>query len=381
MLRAPLIAVLFTACAASAATVSFQQTNLVSDGTVPAITTDPNLKNPWGLTQGPTPFWIANQATNTSTLYDGGGIPQPAGSPLIVNIPQTRATPPQGPTGVVFNGTNDFVITKDQASNPALFIFAGLDGSLSGWSPTVDPTNAITAKDNSATASYTGLTLANGGGTNRLYAINRISGTVDVKGPDFEPLTLSGNFTDPEVPADLQPFNARELGGKIYVTYSIPGAEPDTASEGSGAVSVFDTEGNLLQHLADGGHLASPWGLALAPDGFGDFGGALLVGNFNEEGHINAFNPDTGDFLGTLSDDEGNPLSNDDLWSLSFGNGSAGTSPNTLYFTAGINDEAGGLFGKIDAVEGGGAIPLPVFTWAAIPVVALVSARAKKLLA
>jgi uncharacterized protein (TIGR03118 family) len=145
----------------------------------------------------------------------------------------------------------------------------------------------------------------------------------------------------------------------------------------------------LLQHLADGGHLASPWGLALAPDGFGDFGGALLVGNFNEEGHINAFNPDTGDFLGTLSDDEGNPLSNDDLWSLSFGNGSAGTSPNTLYFTAGINDEAGGLFGKIDAVEGGGggggggggAIPLPVFTWAAIPVVALVSARAKKLLA
>jgi uncharacterized protein (TIGR03118 family) len=169
------------------------------------------------------------------------------------------------------------------------------------------------------------------------------------------------------------------------VTYSIPGAEPDKASEGSGAVSVFDTEGNLLQHLTDGGHLASPWGLALAPDGFGDFGGALLVGNFNEEGHINAFNADTGEFLGTLSDSDGNAISNDELWSLSFGNGSAGTSANSLYFTAGINDEAGGLFGKIDAVEGGGgggggAIPLPVFTWAAVPVVAIVSARAKRLL-
>src|SRR4029079_89016 len=138
MLRTALISFLLitTGSVASAAT-AFKQTNLVSDGSAPAVTTDTNLINPWGLAQGPGPFWVANQARNTSTLYDGGGIPQPAGSPLVVNIPQTRATPPHGPTGLVFNGTSDFVITKDTTSAPGLFIFAGLDGSLSAWSPSV----------------------------------------------------------------------------------------------------------------------------------------------------------------------------------------------------------------------------------------------------
>jgi uncharacterized protein (TIGR03118 family) len=376
---ATLLGLMIMAPAARAATASFQQTDLVSDGTVPAVTTDTNLKNPWGLAQGPGPFWIANQVTFTSTLYDGAGTPQPAGSPLVVSIPQSRATPPYGPTGVVFNGGTDFSITSGQNTAPALFIFAGLDGSLTGWNPGVDPTNAITAKDNSASAIYTGLTLSG----SHLYAVNRMSGTVDVKGADFNPATVSGSFVDPDTQG-LQPFNVRELGGKIYVTYSIPGGDPDTAEEGSGAVSVFDTEGNLLQHLISGGHLASPWGLAIAPENFGDFGGALLVGNFNEQGHINAYNPDTGAFLGTLSDADGKPLENDELWSLQFGNGSAGADPNTLFFTAGINDEAGGLFGKIEAVEGGGGggnfIPLPVFTWAAVPALGVIAARARRLL-
>src|SRR6476661_9231300 len=132
MLRTTLIAVLITASVTTAATVSFQQTNLVSDGSATAVTTDSNLKNPWGLAQGPGPFWVANQATNTSTLYDGAGTPQPAGSPLVVNVPQARATDPRGPTGLVFNNTSDFVISSGQSSAPPLFIFAGLDGSLSG---------------------------------------------------------------------------------------------------------------------------------------------------------------------------------------------------------------------------------------------------------
>jgi uncharacterized protein (TIGR03118 family) len=381
-----LIGVLISAASVtSAATVSFQQTNLVSDGTVSAVTTDANLKNPWGLVQGPaTPFWVNNQATNTSTLYDANGTPQPAGTPLIVTVPQVRAAP-AGPTGIEFNSTSDFVVTKDAASAPAAFLFVGLDGSISGWNPTVDPTNAITAIDDSARSLFTGMTLTNAGAQNRLYIANGQASTIDVKGPDFQPVTTAGNFTDPATPQGLVPFNVRELGGKIFVTYAIPGPTAREEAEGSGSVSVFDTEGNLLQHLIDGGHLASPWGLALAPDSFGDFGGALLVGNFNTEGHINAFNPDTGEFLGFVADANGDAISNENLWSLKFGTGGAGASPDTLFFTAGLNDETGGLFGKIDAVEGGGggggAIPLPVFTWAAIPVVALVSAKAKKLLA
>jgi uncharacterized protein (TIGR03118 family) len=366
-----LLVLLTTLTSASAATVAFKQTNLVSDGSAQANTIDANLKNPWGLAQGPsTPFWVANQVTNTSTLYDADGVPQPAGTPLVVSVPQVRPDP-QGPTGLVFNGTSDFVVTKAPNSGPAAFIFVGLDGSISGWNPTVDPTNAITAVNDSDRSIFTGATLANSGGSNRLYIANGLAGTVDVKGPDFQPVTPSGTFTDPATPQGLVPFNVRELGGKIYVTYAVPGEEADEEEEGSGSVSVYDTEGNLLKHLTDGGHLASPWGLALAPQGFGDFGGALLVGNFNEEGHINAFNPDTGEFLGTVSDVNGQPLENDELWSLQFGTGGGGSSPNTLYLTAGINDEAGGLFAKIETTSGPPVIPLPAAVCVAPPVLAL----------
>src|SRR5215212_2650303 len=150
-------AAVLLACATASAGPAYQQTNLVSDGSTTAAFTDPNLKNPWGLAQGPGPFWIANQMTNTSTLYDATGAPQPAGSPLVVSVPQTKAVP-QGPTGIAYNGTGDFNITKGQSTSPALFVFVGLDGSISGWSPSVDTNNAITAIDNHANAIYTGLT-------------------------------------------------------------------------------------------------------------------------------------------------------------------------------------------------------------------------------
>ncbi|MGB7159836.1 MAG: TIGR03118 family protein [Tepidisphaeraceae bacterium] len=341
-----------------AGSVAFEQTALVSDGTdQTAVTTDPNLKNPWGMAlAGPGIFWISNQRTGTSTLYNAAGTPQPAGTPLVVNIPAARPAP-AGPTGIIFNGSSDFVVTKDSKSGPALFVFVGLDGQITGWSPDVDPTNAVVGLNDSDRAIFTSLTNATNKGANTLYAANGLAGTVDTYGPDFNPLAVGGSFSDPDVPQGLVPFNVRALGGRIYVTYAIPGPEASNEPEGSGAVSVFDTDGNLLQHLIDGGPLASPWGLALAPDGFGDFGGALLVGNFNEDGHINAFDPDTGEHLGTLLQANGEPISNEELWSLQFGNGQGGADPNTLFITAGINDEEGGLFARIE--PGGQVIPLP----------------------
>jgi uncharacterized protein (TIGR03118 family) len=341
-----------------AESVAFKQTALVSDGTdKSAVTKDPLLINPWGLAQGSTgAFWISNQGSNTSTLYDAAGTPLPPGNQLIVNIPAAKADP-KGPTGVIFNPSGDFQVTKGANTAPALFVFVGLDGQITGWAPTVDPTNAIVGKNDSNRASFTGLANATNSSTNTLYAANHQAGTIDTYGPDFNPIALGGAFTDPDVPNGLVPFNVAALGGKIYVTYTVP-EEEEEETEGSGAVSVFDTDGHVIKHLIEGGHLASPWGLALAPDGFGDLGGALLVGNFNEEGHINAFDPDTGAFIRTLLGPNGKPLSNDELWSLQFGNGQLGSDINTLYITAGINDEAGGLFAKIEATTGQ-VIPLP----------------------
>jgi uncharacterized protein (TIGR03118 family) len=338
--------------------VAFKQTALVSDGTdKSAVTTDPLLINPWGLAQGATgAFWISNQNSGTSTLYDATGTPLPPGNQLIVNIPAAKADP-KGPTGVIFNASNDFQVTKNNTSAPAAFVFAGLDGQITGWAPSVDPTNALVGKNDSNRASFTGLANATNGNTNTLYAANHQAGKIDTYGPDFGAVATGGAFSDPDVHAGLVPFNVAALGGKIYVTYTVP-EEEEEKTEGSGAVSVFDTDGHLIKHLIEGGHLASPWGLALAPDGFGDLGGKLLVGNFNDEGHINAFDPDTGAFIRTLLGPNGKPLSNDELWSLQFGNGQLGSDTKTLFITAGINDEAGGLFAKIEATAAQ-AIPLP----------------------
>jgi uncharacterized protein (TIGR03118 family) len=350
MQRLGIFAVVAFAGSISAATV-FTQTNLVVDSNPPAANaTDGKLINPWGLAVGPTGiFWASNQGSNTSTLYDSSGNK----NSLEVSIPQKKQAP-QGPTGVIFNGSSDFEVSS---GNPAKFIFVGLDGSISGWNP-VNGTSAVTLKDNSATATYTGVAMGNSGGSNVLYTANRISGTVDVFDKGLSSTTLSGSFSDPSLPRDLKPFNIVTLGDKVYVTYATNTTDPDEVEEGSGAVDVFDTSGNLLKHLIEGGHLASPWGVAQAPSSFGDFANALLVGNFNEDGHINAFDPDTGNFLGTLKDKNGKPLSNDELWSLIPGNGA---DSDALFFTAGIRDETGGLFGKITASESGGgtAVPLP----------------------
>jgi len=347
---------------AGAEPVFFKKTSLVSDGTdKSAVTKDPLLINPWGLAQGPTgAFWISNQGSGTSTLYDAVGTPLPAGNQLIVDIPAAKAGP-KGPTGIIFNPSQDFQVTSGGKTAAAAFVFVGLDGQITGWAPSVDPTHAIVGKNDSDRAIFTGLTNTSNKGTNTLYAANGQAGKVDTYGPDFQPVSTGGSFSDPDVPKGLVPFDVAALNGKIYVTYAIPGPEAREEKEGSGAVSVFDTDGNLLSHLIEGGHLASPWGLTIAPDSWGDLAGALLVGNFNEEGHINAFNASTGAFIGSINGPNGKPLSNDELWSLQFGNGQMGSSPDTLYITQGIGDETGGLFAKLELTNGGGgqAIPLP----------------------
>jgi uncharacterized protein (TIGR03118 family) len=338
----------------------FVQTNLVSNVSGLAQVTDANLKNPWGVSFSATsPFWVSNQGTNTSTLY----AVTPSGTVTInsrvVGIP-TNPTPPNGPTGQVQNSTTSFpVATGPTTTAPASFIFANLNGTIDGWNAAGD-TGGLNAVVEATTpgAVYTGLALASTALGDFLYAANDAgTGSIDVFDGTWAPVTLGmngfGTFSDPLLPTGLNlvPFNVMNLGGQIYVAYAPSGRANQTgATEGQGAVAIFDTSGNFLRQLVVGSKLASPWGLALAPATFGPFGGDLLVGNFAyNHSEINAFNPTTGAYAGTLTDANGNTIQNQALWSINFGRGGSNGSPNTLYFAAGIHAEADGLFGQIQA--------------------------------
>jgi uncharacterized protein (TIGR03118 family) len=330
------------------------QTNLVSDGAVPAVTIDPNLQNPWGIAlSGSSPFWISDNATGVSTLYNGAG----QAIPLTVTIPPSGSS---SPTGTVFNGTGDF--------HANAFLFVSEDGTISGWRSALG-TNAETLLPGSNQNVYKGVALGNNGSGNFLYAANFRNGTIDVFDGNMMPARLSGSFTDPRgLPAGFAPFNIQNLGGKLYVTYAMQDADKhdDVKGAGNGFVNVFDTNGNFLKRIATGAPgtagnpLNSPWGLAIAPASFGAFANDLLVGNFGN-GRINVFDPNStdpnGTFLGTLARDAaGDPLSIDGLWALTFGNGGQGGDPNLLYFTAGLNGETDGLFGSLQPQA---AAPVP----------------------
>jgi uncharacterized protein (TIGR03118 family) len=319
----------------------YQQRNLVSDIAGVARITDPQLVNPWGLAFGPTtPAWVADNGTDVSTLYSGavrGSIPVKV--PLVVDIPGGA------PTGVVFNGGAGFVIN---GSTPARFIFDSEAGQIVAWSPATGAQSMVTTPD----AIYKGLAIADTGHGTLLYAANFHAGTIDVFDETFAPVTAPGGFTDRDLPSGFAPFNIQEIGGKLYVAYAQQDADAkdEVAGPGLGFVDVFDTDGHLLKRLVSQGQLDAPWGLALAPRSFGAFGGALLVGNFGD-GAINAYDPRSGAFLGQLMNADGNPIVIDGLWALRFGNGTIGT-PRTLLFTAGIADEAHGIFGSIEAGKG-----------------------------
>jgi uncharacterized protein (TIGR03118 family) len=326
----------------------YTQTNLVSDIPGLAAITDPSLRNPWGVSHSATsPFWVSDQGTNVSTLYTvtGAGVTK---NGLTVTIP-TTASGPQGPTGQVSNiGGSSFLVN----GSPASFIFSNLNGTISAWNNIpAGNTTAQIVKPSSGDV-YTGLAINNG--MTRLYTANDAvaagASGIDVYNGSFAEIDLGANAFRNPFPG-LVPFNAQNIGGKIYVTYAVPGlAAMRSAPEGSGGVAVFDENGNLLQTLISGSKLASPWGITMAPPGFGPFGGDLLVGNFSfVASEINAFDPVTGVFLGTIPiDDGGNGPGG--LWALIFGNGGNGGSPNILYFSDGIAGEAHGLFAAIAPV-------------------------------
>jgi uncharacterized protein (TIGR03118 family) len=337
---------------ALSATQIVSQTNLVTDdaaflasqGFLPAAHVDANLINPWGMSFSPTsPFWISDQGTGVSTLYFGDGTPAPQPTPLVVTIPSPSG-PPSGPTGQVFSAGSGFNLG---GGSTAAFIFANLDGSISAWTGAFGTSAAVQV--DTPNAVYTGLALGSSGGHNYLYAANHAGG-IDVFDQDFAPVTtLPGNFTDPNLPAGLTPFNVANIGGLLYVTYAIAGPDADEAALGQGAVSVFNTDGTFVDSFASGGNLLSPWGITQAPSTFGIFGDAILIGNFAEEdGFINAFASD-GTFLGELSTGS-DPFAMPYLWDLAFRTGGTGVDPNALYFTAGIGDEEHGLFARLNAV-------------------------------
>jgi uncharacterized protein (TIGR03118 family) len=335
-----------------------RQTNLVSDEAGKAATVDPNLVNPWGIAANPTgPFWINDNGQGVSSLYDSSGRPVPTNQPLVVTVPPptgSTADTTAAPTGMVFNDTQDFVVTEGTRSAASLFIFATEDGTLSGWNPDVDGESAILAVDNSASdAIYKGLALGSNASGNVLLAADFHNGRIDAFDGTFALASMSGSFADPHIPAGFAPFGIAAIEGRVYVTYAKQDAEQhdDVSGPGNGFVNVFDMNGNLIRRFASQGVLNSPWGVVLTPPGFGQFGNSVLVGNFGD-GAISAFDTASGAFLGQLTDGD-NPLKIDGLWGLIFGNGATAGDVNTLYFTAGPDEEQHGLFGMLQPVTGG----------------------------
>ncbi|MGC1887621.1 MAG: TIGR03118 family protein [Stellaceae bacterium] len=323
----------------------YSQTNLVSDLPGIAAVQDPNLQNPWGVSESATsPLWISNQNAGVATLYTVTGLSAtPAGGPLVVTVPT--------PTGQVNNSiggvaTTSFVTNQSGTSVAAHFIFASLNGNIYAWAAAPNP--AALAATGPAGASYTGLAIGGTTAAPLLYAANNAAGTVDVFNGSFQ---LVARYSDPNLPANLVPFNVQNIGGTIYVTYAPAGHSAETTAT-VGAVAILNSNGTFTT-FSTSSQLASPWGIALAPAGFGQFSGDLLIGNFAYGnlsplgGEINAYDPTDGNFLATLDSNS----AWQGLWALTFGNGGSGGSPDILYFTTGLNAETDGLFAALSVPE------------------------------
>jgi uncharacterized protein (TIGR03118 family) len=309
---------------------TYSWTNFQSDIAGVAQHTDDNLVNPWGMAVSPTgTIWVSDNGTGVSTLYHQDG----TAVSLVVAIPAKHPRQGANPTGIVFNSTPFFQVTKNGNSAPSLFIFVSEDGTISGWNPNLDQTNAIVAVEGTNENIYKGLTMGMANNHNFLYATNFHRGRVDVFDENFQRVTMSG-FVDPRLPRDYAPFGIRNFNGEIFVTYAKQdqAKKDDVPGPGHGFVNVFDTSGNLLRRLIRHGNLNSPWGLALVEDG-------LWVGNFGD-GFINNYDPNSGTFIETLMRADGTPLQFDGLWDLL-------PQAGGVFFTAGIADEEHGLFGII----------------------------------
>jgi uncharacterized protein (TIGR03118 family) len=336
---------------ASAADSVYARRNLVSDGTIPAAHTDPNLINGWGVAFNPYGFvWVASADGGVSTLYDGLGNPQP----LVVQIPSPTMGIGGNPTGIVFNGSDNFVVSRNGISGPSRFIFATEQGVIAAWSPAVDLTHAIRMVNNAASgAVYKGLAIGANGSIQLLYAADFRNARIDVYNTAFHRQGLpTGAFVDPYLPPGYAPFGIQAINGDIYVTYARQNADKneEVTGPGLGYVDVYSPNGRLIRRVASGGALNAPWGVAMAPAGFGRFSNALLIGNFGD-GRINAYEPVFSLPLGTLRDKNGKSIRVDGLWGIAFGNGLNTQPVNTLFFAAGPDDEEHGLYGRIDLVH------------------------------
>jgi uncharacterized protein (TIGR03118 family) len=332
---------------------SYTVHNLVSDQPGVADHQDPNLVNAWGIAASSTsPWWVANNGTDTSTLYNGDGVPQPQPTPLVVSVPG-------GPTGIVFNGNaSAFVINDGNGhSGAARFLFATEDGTIRGWSPAVPPPPLSTqtfvgpndADQSGAGAIFKGLAIA----SDHLYAADFHNAKVDVFDSSFH--LIPGGFVDPKLPHGYAPFGIQTIGGNIFVTYAKQDedAEDEVAGQGLGFVDEYSTDGTLIGRVAQHGLLNAPWGIALAPEDFGFASGDLLVGNFGN-GTIAVYRPHSPDAthggftpMGLLRGENGLPITIDGLWGIGFGNGAGSGDQDDLYFAAGPEEETHGLFGEV----------------------------------
>ena len=336
----------------------YTQTNLTADqmATSPTpVLPDTNLVNAWGLTRSSSsPWWISDNGTGLSTLYNGVGAPQP----LVVTIPlPDGASGTSAPTGTVFNYTSTFNVGTNAK---AVFLFATEDGTISGWNPGVDPTHAIIKVKEPKTAVFKGLALADAKGGPRLYATNFKSGRVEVFNSSFYPVhTEEWAFRDPRLKKSFIPFNIQNIGGNLLVTFAsrTPGQDDENHGPGLGAAAIFDTEGRLLMRLEYGNWFNAPWGATLSPADFGFFSHRIIIGNFGD-GTIHAFNAVTGKHEGALLDARGKAIQIDGLWALEFGNDANAGAALKLFFTAGPGDEQHGLFGNIAPIasEGRGSV-------------------------
>jgi len=327
---------------------TFSVRALVSDGSQQTESTDPNLKNAWGLAATATsPFWVSSNLPNLSTIYNGDGVAQQ----LLVQIPGS-------PTGIVANPGTGFSVTDGTNTGSAIFLFATLEGRIAGWNPGVPPTNpstmAFVVVDRSTDgAVYTGIAAATTAAGDRLYAADFAHARIDVFDGSMNPVVDAAAFVDPRLPAGYAPFNVQAMNGRIFVAYAKvdPGTGDEIKGQGLGFVNVYETDGRLVARVAAHGQLNAPWGMAIAPQGFGKYSGNLLVGNFGDGG-IQAFkmSDDMRSFspAGMLRNESNKQIAIDGLWGIAFGNGAQAGPTTALFFAAGPLDETAGLFGKIE---------------------------------
>jgi len=318
--------------ASSTALAQYKLTNLTSNQTGKAKHQDALLQNAWGLVYAPSgPFWISDEWDGWSTLYNGAGVPQS----LQVIVPPASGTGPGSPTGIVYNGSDEFKID----TWTSVFLFATLDGTIQGWSQFNSSATLIAVNNSANKASYTGLAITSKSQGNFIYAADMANNKIDVYDGTF---TFVKSFTDAKIPKGFVVFGIQDIKGQLYVSYV------SASGGGGGYIDIFTEAGKFVKRFTQGAPLNQPWGFAVAPKNFGPLSNTLLISNNTNTGTINGFNLTTGKFVGTIKNSAGKPIKIDQIWGIDFGGGTANNGKtNQLFFTAGPNNNVNGLFGVI----------------------------------